>query len=67
MSEVVTYPPELLNKKQVAYMLSTSEWGVMNLVGQKLLVCVNDGGKWKKFRLTDVRAYIAGLPEVVAA
>jgi hypothetical protein len=63
MNEILAYPPELLTKKHVAYMLSTSEWGVSDLVRQKKLIPVEDGGKWLKFRLTDVRDYIARLPE----
>lgn len=63
MNEVLAFPPELLTKKLVAYMLSTSEWGVEELMRQKKLIPVDDGGKFKKFRLTDVRAYIKGLPE----
>lgn len=63
MSEVLSFPPELLTKKHVAYLLSTSEWGVGELVKKKELVPVEDGGKWQKFRLEDVRAYIKRLPE----
>lgn len=55
--------PELLTKQQVAYLLSTSEWGVRQLVRQNKLTEVDDGGKWTKFRLEDVRAYIKSLPE----
>lgn len=61
-----SYPPELLTKKHVAYLLSTSEWGVGDLVKQNKLTPVNDGGKWMKFRLTDVREYIKSLPERAA-
>lgn len=61
--EVLAFPPELLTKKQAAYLLSTSEWGVGDLVRRQKLTPVNDGGKWVKFRLTDVREYIANLPE----
>lgn len=63
MNEVLAFPPELLTKKHVAYMLSISERGVNELMTVKKLVPVDDGGKWIKFRLTDVRVYIAGLPE----
>lgn len=63
MMDTPGYPPELLTKRQVAYLLSTSEWGVGDLVHKGMLTPVVDGGKWVKFRLTDVRAYIAGLPE----
>jgi hypothetical protein len=63
MNEILAFPPELLTKKHVAYMLSTSERGVAQLVSEKKLIPVNDGGKWLKFRLTDVRDYIARLPE----
>ncbi|WIE54202.1 hypothetical protein [Curtobacterium sp. MCBD17_003] len=60
---LISYPPELLLKKHVAHLLSTSEWGVSQLVAQKKLIPVDDGGKWQKFRLDDVRAYIRSLPE----
>lgn len=60
---LISYPPELLLKKHVAHILSTSEWGVGQLVAQKKLIPVDDGGKWQKFRLDDVRAYIRSLPE----
>lgn len=63
MNEIITYPPELLTKKGVAYMLSISERGVNELMTVKKLVPVDDGGKWIKFRLEDVRAYIKSLPE----
>lgn len=63
MMEFISYPPELLTKKMVAYMLSTSEWGVGKLARQNKLVPVDDGGKWNKYRLEDVRAYIKSLPE----
>lgn len=63
MNEVLAYPPELLTKKHVAYMLSISERGVNELMTVKKLVPVDDGGKWIKFRLDDVRAYIKSLPE----
>ncbi|ARC56034.1 hypothetical protein AS850_02965 [Frondihabitans sp. 762G35] len=63
MNEVCTFPPELLTKKLVAYMLSTSEWGVGELVRQSKIVPVDDGGKWQKFRLDDIRDYIKSLPE----
>ncbi|MFJ4220639.1 hypothetical protein [Curtobacterium luteum] len=61
--DIFTCPPELLTKKHVAYLLSTSEWGVGQLVAQKKLIPVDDGGKWQKFRLDDVRSYIASLHE----
>ena len=67
MNEVLAYPPELLTKKHVAYMLSTSERGVAQLVSEQKLTPVVDGGKWIKFRLEDVRAYIKSLPERVNA
>lgn len=60
---LIAYPPELLTKKHVAHLLSTSEWGVGQLVAQKKLIPVDDGGKWQKFRLDDVRSYIRSLPE----
>jgi hypothetical protein len=63
MSEILAFPPELLNRKTAAYMLSTSEWGVKQLVYKSLLTEVNDGGKWAKYRLADVRSYIAALKE----
>ena len=66
MNDLAAYPPELLTKKHVAYLLSTSEWGVGDLVKQKKLTPVNDGGKWMKFRLEDVREYIKSLPERAA-
>jgi hypothetical protein len=63
VSEILAFPPELLTRKTVAYMLSTSEWGVRELVRLNKLTEVQDGGKWAKYRLTDVRAYIASLSE----
>lgn len=63
MNEILIYPPELLTKKLVAYMLSTSESGVIDLVKQKKLIPVDDGGKWLKFKLQDVRDYVKTLPE----
>ena len=63
MSDILAFPPELLNKKTVAYMLSTSEWGVGELVRLNKLTPVVDGGKWMKFRLSNIREYIASLPE----
>jgi hypothetical protein len=63
MNEILSFPPELLLKKHVAYLLSTSEWGVSQLVREKKLTPVEDGGKWVKFRLEDVREYIRRLPE----
>lgn len=63
MNEVLAFPPELLTKKHVAYMLSISERDVAYLTSSNVLVPVDDGGKWIKFRLTDVRAYIAALPD----
>lgn len=63
MNEVLAFPPELLNRKTVAYMLSTSEWGVKELVRQNKISEINDGGKWAKYRLDDIRAYIKTLPE----
>lgn len=67
LNEVITYPPELLTKKHVAYLLSCSERDVNYLLAQHLLVKVDDGGKWVKIRLTDVRSYIASLKEKESA
>lgn len=61
MNEILAFPPELLTKEQVAYLLSTSEWGVGQLVKQKKLTALNDGGKFMKFDLAGVRAYIRSL------
>ena len=44
MTDILAFPPELLTKKLVAYMLSTSEWGVGQLVRQNKLTPVVDGG-----------------------
>lgn len=63
MNEILAFPPELLKKEHVAYLLSTSKWGVEQLVREGKLTPVKDGGKWAKFRLEDVRAYIRALPE----
>jgi hypothetical protein len=63
MSDILAFPPELLNKKTTAYMLSTSEWGVGELVRLNKLTPIVDGGKWMKFRLSNVREYIDSLPE----
>lgn len=63
MNEILSFPPELLTKKHVAYLLSVSDREVAYLVTQKKLTPVVDGGKWTKFRLADVRDYIASLPE----
>lgn len=60
--EMLTFPPELLTRKHVAYLLSTSEWGVSQLVRENKLTPVKDGGKWQKFTLVDVRDYIGSLP-----
>lgn len=62
MEPMLMFPPELLTRKQVAYMLSTSEWGVSRLVRLNKLTPVDDGGKWQKFRLEDVREYVRSLP-----
>jgi hypothetical protein len=63
--EMLMFPPELLTRKHVAYLLSTSEWGVSQLVRENKLTPVKDGGKWQKFRLEDVRYYIRSLPEAI--
>lgn len=62
MMEILTFPPELLTRKHVAHLLSTSEWGVSQLVRLNKLTPVDDGGKWQKFTLEDVREYIRSLP-----
>jgi hypothetical protein len=67
VSTILAFPPELLDKKTVAYMLSTSEWGVGQLIREKKLTPINDGGKFIKFRLGNVREYIASLPERTTA
>jgi excisionase family DNA binding protein len=61
------YPPELLTKEQVAYLLSISMREVGYLLAEGKLTRVADGGKRIKIRLTDVRAYIESLPEKAAA
>jgi len=63
MHEAFTYPPELLTKKHVAYLLSVSDREVNTLMSENKLTPVDDGGKWVKFRLEDVRAYIKNLPD----
>jgi hypothetical protein len=63
MTETISYPPELLTKKQVAYLLSKEERAVMALVTEKKLTIYNDGGRALKFKLEEVRAYINSLPE----
>jgi len=63
VNEILAFPPELVTKKITAYMLSTSEWGVGELVRLNKLTPVKDGGKWMKFRLTNIREYIESLPE----
>lgn len=67
MNEVLAFPPELLTKKHVAYLLSISDREVAYLVAEKKLTPVADGGKWTKFRLSDVRDYIRSLPERASA
>lgn len=63
----VAYPPELLTITQAAYILSTSERGIASLLHDGKLTRVNDGGKWVKIRLSNVREYIDSLPEKDAA
>ena len=63
MNEVLSFPPELLTKKHVAYLLSVSDREVNTLMSENKLTPVDDGGKWVKFRLEDVRAYIKNLPD----
>lgn len=63
MNDLTTYPPELLTRKQVAYLLSDSEWGVKQLEREKKLTPLDDGGKWVKFSLENVREYIRSIPE----
>lgn len=67
MNEILSFPPELLTKKHVAYLLSISDREVAYLVTEGKLTPVVDGGKWTKFRLEDVRDYIRTLPERVTA
>lgn len=57
------YPPLLLTKSDVAYLLSDSERKVIELAKKGDLTRVDDGGKWTKFRLHDVEEYVAGLSE----
>lgn len=57
------FPPKLLDKAAVAYMLSDSERKVATLVAQNKLTVINDGGRALKFRLEDVLEYIEKLPE----
>lgn len=65
MNEVLAFPPELLTKKHVAYMLSVSDREVNTLMSENKLSPVVDGGKWTKFRLEDIRKYIRNLPDKV--
>jgi hypothetical protein len=67
MNEVLSFPPELLTKKHVAYLLSVSDREVNTLMSENKLSPVDDGGKWKKFRLEDVRLYIKNLPDEIPA
>jgi hypothetical protein len=67
MNEVLAFPPELLTKKHVAYLLSVSDREVNTLMSENKLSPVEDGGKWVKFRLEDVRLYIKGLPDKLPA
>ena len=64
---VVSYPPELLTKKLAACMLSTTEWQIRSLCRQNKLSPVDDGTKFVKFRLEDVRRYIKSLPDKLPA
>lgn len=65
MNEILSFPPELLTKKHVAYLLSISDREVNYLISEKKLTPIDDGGKWLKFRLEDVRSYVRRLPEKV--
>jgi hypothetical protein len=67
MNEIFTYPPELLTKKHVAYLLSVSDREVNTLMSENKLTPVDDGGKWVKFRLSDLRVYIENLPDRLSA
>ena len=58
----ITYPPELVTRLEAARLLSTSERGIAELATRGRLTPVDDGGKWIKFRLSEVRAYVASLP-----
>lgn len=58
-----SYPPELLTKAAVAYLLSDSERKVATLVAQNKLTVIDDGGRALKFRRDDVLEYINGLKE----
>lgn len=63
LNETLAFPPELLTRKHVAYLLSTSERGVSELQALKKITPVDDGGKWVKYRLKDIRSYIDSLKE----
>lgn len=63
MTEVLAFPPLLCTRKTAAYLLSTSETGIRELVRQAKLPEIVDGGKWAKYRLEDIRSYIKTLPE----
>jgi excisionase family DNA binding protein len=63
MNENFPFPPELITKGAVAYLMSVSERKVAELVAQNKLTVINDGGRALKFRRDDVLAYINSLPE----
>jgi excisionase family DNA binding protein len=60
---IEAFLPLLLTKKQVAYFLSTTIWGVEELERKGKLTAYKSDGKTVKFKEEDVRAYVASLRE----
>jgi len=63
MNDLFFFPPDLLTKKMVAYLLSISEREVNVLMDHKEITPLDDGGRYIKFHLEDVRAYAKRIPE----
>jgi hypothetical protein len=60
---IEAFLPLLLTKRQVAYFLSTSIWGVEELERRGVLIAYKSDGKNVKFKSEDVLAHVASLQE----
>lgn len=65
-ASVEAFLPLLMTKKQVAYFLSTSIWGVEELVRRGHLVAYEGDRKAAKFKSEDVLRYVRDLREKAA-